>query len=73
MERIGFIGLGITRGPMAANLDRKAPGMLRRDFQPGFRIDLHHNAMGIVTSAAREAGVVIPLVAHVGAAPRSPA
>ena len=32
---------------------------------PGFRIDLHHKDMGIVTSAAREAGVVIPLGAIV--------
>ena len=35
--------------------------MLTRDFKPGFRIELHHKDMGIVTSAAREAGVVIPL------------
>ncbi|MDT7653586.1 MAG: 2-hydroxy-3-oxopropionate reductase [Pseudonocardiales bacterium] len=46
-------------------LDRKAPGMLRREFEPGFRVDLHHKDMGIVTAAAREAGVVIPLGAHV--------
>ena len=39
--------------------------MLARDFQPGFRIDLHHKDLGIVTSAAREAGVVIPLGAVV--------
>ena len=32
---------------------------------PGFRIDLHHKDMGIVTSAAREAGVVVPLGALV--------
>ena len=34
-------------------------------FEPGFRIDLHHKDMGIVTSAAREAGVVVPLGALV--------
>ena len=39
--------------------------MLAREFKPGFRIDLHHKDMGIVTAAAREAGVVIPLGAHV--------
>ena len=39
--------------------------MLDRNFDPGFRIDLHHKDMGIVTSAAREAGVVIPLGAVV--------
>jgi 2-hydroxy-3-oxopropionate reductase len=46
-------------------LDRKAAGMLKREFAPGFRIDLHHKDMGIVVSAAREAGVAIPLGAHV--------
>ena len=39
--------------------------MLARNFDPGFRIALHHKDMGIVTSAAREAGVVIPLGAVV--------
>jgi 2-hydroxy-3-oxopropionate reductase len=46
-------------------LSRKAPSMLARDFTPGFRIDLHHKDMGIVTAAARQAGVVIPLGSHV--------
>ena len=35
--------------------------MLARSFEPGFRIDLHHKDLGIVTAAAREAGVVVPL------------
>jgi 2-hydroxy-3-oxopropionate reductase len=35
--------------------------MLTRSFEPGFRIELHHKDLGIVTSAAREAGVVIPV------------
>ena len=57
----------VLAGGLAGNaiLDRKAAGMLRREFQPGFRIDLHHKDLGIVTSAAREAGVVIPLGAVV--------
>ena len=42
-------------------LQRKGAAMLARDFKPGFRIALHHKDMGIVTAAAREAGVVIPL------------
>ncbi|MFL1429886.1 MULTISPECIES: 2-hydroxy-3-oxopropionate reductase [unclassified Nocardiopsis] len=42
-------------------LDRKAASMLARDFTPGFRVDLHHKDLGIVTAAAREAGVAIPL------------
>ena len=46
-------------------LDRKAAGMRDRTFDPGFRIDLHHKDLGIVTAAAREAGVAIPLGAHV--------
>jgi len=46
-------------------LDRKAAGMLGRTFDPGFRVDLHHKDLGIVTAAAREAGVSIPLGAHV--------
>jgi 2-hydroxy-3-oxopropionate reductase len=49
----------------SAVLNQKAPKMLARDFDPGFRIALHHKDMGIVTSAAREAGVVIPLGAVV--------
>ena len=35
--------------------------MIRRTFDPGFRIELHHKDLGIVTAAAREAGVVAPL------------
>jgi 2-hydroxy-3-oxopropionate reductase len=46
-------------------LDRKAAGMRAREFAPGFRIDLHHKDLGIVTAAAREAGVAIPLGAQV--------
>lgn len=53
----------VLAGGLAGNriLDRKAATMIRREFEPGFRIDLHHKDMGIVTSAAREAGVAIPL------------
>ena len=42
-------------------LEQKKSNMLGRTFDPGFRINLHHKDMGIVTSAAREAGVAIPL------------
>ena len=41
----------------SAVLDQKAPKMLQRNFDPGFRIALHHKDLGIVTAAAREAGV----------------
>ena len=49
----------------SAILTGKAPKMIARDFTPGFRIELHHKDMGIVTSAARAAGVAIPLGSHV--------
>jgi 2-hydroxy-3-oxopropionate reductase len=49
----------------SAVLQQKKENMLSRSFQPGFRIDLHHKDMGIVTAAAREAGVVVPLGALV--------
>lgn len=45
----------------SAVLTQKAQKMLDRNFDPGFRIDLHHKDLGIVTAAAREAGVVVPL------------
>lgn len=49
----------------SAVLDQKAQKILDRDFAPGFRLALHNKDMGIVTSAAREAGVVLPLGALV--------
>ncbi|MDT2005888.1 2-hydroxy-3-oxopropionate reductase [Rhodococcus opacus] len=49
----------------SAVLNQKAQKMLDRSFEPGFRIELHHKDLGIVTSAAREAGVVTPLGAVV--------
>ncbi|WP_222272454.1 2-hydroxy-3-oxopropionate reductase [Modestobacter marinus] len=57
----------VLAGGLAGNriLDRKAANMIAREFTPGFRVDLHHKDLGIVTSAAREAGVAIPLGALV--------
>ena len=49
----------------SAVLNQKAQKMLDRSFEPGFRIELHHKDLGIVTAAAREAGVVAPLGAVV--------
>jgi 2-hydroxy-3-oxopropionate reductase len=59
--------LEVLGGGLAGStvLQRKGPNMLARQFQPGFRLALHHKDLGIVTSAAREAGVVIPLGAVV--------
>jgi len=57
----------VLAGGMAGSavLDRKAAAMLERRFDPGFRVELHHKDLGIVTSAAREVGAVLPLGAHV--------
>ena len=55
--------VSVLSGGLAGSriLERKAASMLAGNFEPGFRIDLHHKDMGIVTSAARERDVVIPL------------
>ncbi|MFC7328996.1 2-hydroxy-3-oxopropionate reductase [Marinactinospora rubrisoli] len=42
-------------------LNRKGPAMRERSFQPSFRAELHHKDLGIVTAAAREAGVALPV------------
>jgi 2-hydroxy-3-oxopropionate reductase len=57
----------VLSGGLAGNaiLTRKAPNMIARNFTPGFRVELHHKDMGIVTAAARETGVAIPLGSHV--------
>jgi len=59
--------LTVLGGGLAGSkvLDQKGGAMLARRFQPGFRVELHHKDLGIVTTAAREAGVVIPLGALV--------
>ena len=59
--------LRVLGGGLAGStvIQRKGATMLARDFKPGFRIALHDKDMGIVTAAAREAGVVIPLGAAV--------
>ncbi len=59
--------LEVLGGGLAGSsvLNQKKENMLSRSFQPGFRIELHHKDMGIVTAAAREAGVIVPLGALV--------
>ena len=59
--------LEVLGGGLAGStvLNQKKRNMLDGNFQPGFRIALHHKDMGIVTSAAREAGVVLPVGALV--------
>ncbi|MQA09484.1 MAG: 2-hydroxy-3-oxopropionate reductase [Pseudonocardiaceae bacterium] len=57
----------VLGGGMAGSkvLEAKAGPMTSRQFTPGFRAELHHKDLGIVQSAAREAGVTIPLGAVV--------
>ena len=59
--------LEVLGGGLAGStvLNRKGASMLAGEFEPGFRLALHHKDMGIVTSAARAAGVTIPLGAVV--------
>ncbi|GAA2572595.1 NAD(P)-binding domain-containing protein [Actinomadura fulvescens] len=60
-------GLDVIAGGLAASriLDLKRATMLAREFQPGFRIDLHHKDMGIASAAARSAEVALPMTALV--------
>ncbi|MBE4772341.1 2-hydroxy-3-oxopropionate reductase [Streptomyces caniscabiei] len=55
--------LDVLNGGLAGStvLSRKKGNFLNRDFQPGFRIDLHHKDMGIVTDAARTVGAALPV------------
>jgi 2-hydroxy-3-oxopropionate reductase len=46
-------------------LEQKRQNMVDRNFEPGFRLELHQKDMGIVTAAAWEAGVVRPLGGNV--------
>ncbi|NRQ34087.1 NAD-binding protein [Nonomuraea sp. NN258] len=60
-------GLDVLAGGLAGSriLDLKRHTMVKREFVPGFRVDLHHKDMGIALAAAREAGVALPLTAQV--------
>ena len=55
--------LDVLGGGLAGStvLARKRAAMEHHDFRPGFRVDLHHKDMGIVTEAARALGVPLPL------------
>ena len=55
--------LEVLGGGLAGSkvLEQKKANFLGRSFDPGFRVELHHKDLGIVTAAAREAGVVVPL------------
>ncbi|HLI15835.1 MAG TPA: 2-hydroxy-3-oxopropionate reductase [Acidimicrobiales bacterium] len=59
--------LEVLQGGLAGSavLERKAPSMLARSFDPGFRLALFHKDLGIVQDAARERGVTTLLGALV--------
>jgi 2-hydroxy-3-oxopropionate reductase len=59
--------LEVLNGGLAGStvLTRKKDNFLNRSFAPGFRIDLHHKDMGIVTDAARNVGAALPVGAVV--------
>ncbi|WP_405609780.1 2-hydroxy-3-oxopropionate reductase [Streptomyces sp. NBC_01508] len=59
--------LDVLSGGLAGStvLTRKKDNFIDRDFAPGFRIDLHHKDMGIVTDAARTVGAALPVGAVV--------
>ena len=54
--------LDVLNGGLAGStvLTRKKESILAGDFRPGFKIDLHHKDMGIVTDAARNVGAAVP-------------
>jgi 2-hydroxy-3-oxopropionate reductase len=57
------LALEVLGGGLAGStvLARRGQSMLARDFAPGFRIDLHHKDLGILTTAARAVGVPLPV------------
>ncbi|MFD3523301.1 2-hydroxy-3-oxopropionate reductase [Streptomyces sp. NPDC058653] len=59
--------LDVLNGGLAGStvLTRKKDNFINREFAPGFRIDLHHKDMGIVTDAARNVGAALPVGAVV--------
>ncbi len=57
----------VLSGGLAANrvMEVRGPNFLQHNFQPGFKIALHHKDLGIALSAAREYGVALPVTAIV--------
>jgi len=46
-------------------LEVRGPSVLRRDFRPGFRCELHHKDLGLALAAGGEFGATLPLTASV--------
>jgi 2-hydroxy-3-oxopropionate reductase len=59
--------LKVLSGGLAANrvMEVRGPNFLQHNFQPGFKIALHHKDLGIALSAGREYGVPLPVTALV--------
>ena len=57
--------VSVLSGGLAGStvMERKGPQMLRRDFTPGFKTELHHKDLGITLDTARSKKVVLPLSA----------
>jgi len=57
----------VLSGGLAANrvMEVRGRNFLEHDFEPGFRIDLHHKDLGIALATAREYGVALPATAAV--------
>ncbi|MET9291179.1 2-hydroxy-3-oxopropionate reductase [Streptomyces sp. NPDC003077] len=55
--------LDVLNGGLAGStvLTRKKEAFLGRFYQPGFKLNLHHKDMGIVTDAARTVGASLPV------------
>ena len=47
----------------SAVMEAKREKMLGHDFEPGFRVELHHKDLGIALAAGREYGVSLPVTA----------
>lgn len=59
--------LKVLSGGLAANrvMEVRGPNFLKHDFQPGFKIALHHKDLGIALASGREYGVALPVTAIV--------
>jgi 2-hydroxy-3-oxopropionate reductase len=49
----------------SAVMEAKKEKFFSHDFEPGFRIELHHKDLGIALAAGREYGVALPVTAIV--------
>jgi 2-hydroxy-3-oxopropionate reductase len=58
----------VLSGGLAGNkvMEAKRNFFLEHNFDPGFRVELHHKDLGIALAAGREYGVALPVTALVG-------